>query len=75
VCAKIFQQGGAKSSKIAFSSLETKKTIFFAKILMGKYQTSKSWGSFTLLLTPMPLKLHMTKKLKKITKIYLPISR
>ena len=44
--AKIFLQGGGKSSKITFSPLETKKTIFFAKKLMGKCQTSKSWGGF-----------------------------
>ena len=45
--AKIFLQGGGKSGKITFSPLETKKTIFFAKELMGKCQTSKSWGGFT----------------------------
>jgi len=30
--------GGAKSGKILFSPLETKKTTFFAKSMMGKCQ-------------------------------------
>jgi len=47
VWAKIFLQGVGKSSKIRFSPLETMKTVFFAKKLMGKCQTSKSWGGFT----------------------------
>jgi len=43
--AKIEFAGGAKSGKISFSSLETKKTTFFAKNLMGKCQISKFWGA------------------------------
>jgi len=38
---------GAKSVKISFSPLETKKTTFFAKKLSGKCQISKSWGYLT----------------------------
>jgi len=52
-CSCIYVQGlaknifaeGAKSGKISFSPLETTKTTFFAKRLMGKCQISKSWGA------------------------------
>jgi len=33
-----------KSGKIRFSPLETKKTTFFEKFVMGKCQISKSWS-------------------------------
>jgi len=46
--------GGAKSGKIVFSPLETKKTTFSAKHLMGKYQFSKSWGPCPPLRHPYP---------------------
>jgi len=66
--------GAAKSGKIAFSPLETEKTTFFAKI-DGKM------SNFKILLRPWPplpkplrLKRLIIKKLRKITKIYLPIS-
>jgi len=39
---------------------------------MGKFQNAGA--ALTPLLTPMPLKLLMTKRLGKITQIYLPIS-
>jgi len=51
---------GAKSGKISFLSLETKKTTFFTKQLMGKCQISKSWGPCSP--TPMPLKLFYNRK-------------
>jgi len=41
---------------------------------MGKCQISKSWGGLGPPSDPMPLKLLMAKRLRKITKIYLPIS-
>ena len=61
----------AKSGKITFSPLETKKTTFFAKI-DGKMSDFKILGALDP--TPIPLKLIITKTLRKITKIYLPIS-
>jgi len=60
---------GAKSGKILFSPLETKKTTFFAKHLMGKCQISISWGPCPP--TPMSLKLFIAERLRKITNIYL----
>jgi len=36
--AKNMFAGGAKSGKISFSPLETKKTTFFVKNMMGKCQ-------------------------------------
>jgi len=51
--AKIYLQGG-KSGKISFLPLETRKTTFFAKKLMGKCQISKSWG-------PLPSHTHAPK--------------
>jgi len=36
-----FFQRGTKSGKISFFPLGTKKTIFFAKILLEKYQISQ----------------------------------
>ena len=43
VTIKIFQRG-AKSDEISFFPLETKKTTFFAKNIIKKYETSKSIG-------------------------------
>jgi len=63
--------GMAKSGKITFSPLETKKTTFFAKI-DGKMSDFKILGALDP--TPMPLKLITKKRLRKITKIYLSIS-
>ena len=47
----IFSRGGpkyfcreGKSGKIRFSPLETKKTTFFEKNVMGRCQISKSWS-------------------------------
>jgi len=71
--AKNIFAGWAKSGKISFSPLETKKT-FFAKYFMGKFQISKSWGALPSHPTPMLLKRFITKRLRKITKIYLLIS-
>ena len=66
--------GAAKSGKITFSPLETKKTTFFAKI-DGKMSNFKILVRPWLPLPkPMPLKLLMIKRPRKITKIYLPIS-
>jgi len=59
----------AKSGKILFPPLETKKTTFLAKHFMGKCQISISWGPCPP--TPMPLNLFITERLRKITNIYL----
>jgi len=67
--------GASKSSKFSFSPLATKKKkTFFAKI-DGKM------SNFKILVRPLPplpkpmlLKLLMIKRLRKITKICLPIS-
>jgi len=39
---RVFRE--TKHGEISFFPLETKKTIFFAQNLIGKYQISKSWG-------------------------------
>jgi len=66
--------GAAKSGKITFSPLETRKTTFYAKI-DGKMSNLKVMVRPCLpLLKPMPPKLLMIKRLRKIAKIYLPIS-
>jgi len=67
--------GGNKCGKIWFSPLETKKRPFYQKILYDEKTSNfkilgRPWSP---LLTPMPLKLLMAKRLGKITKIYLPI--
>ena len=66
--------GMAKSGKITFSPLETKKTTFFAKIdgKMSNFKISvRPWPPLS---KPMPLKLLMIQRLRKITKINLPMS-
>ena len=72
--AKYMFAGGAKSGKISFSPLETKKTTFFAKNMMGKCQIKKSLGALLYSPTPMPLKLFITNMPREITKICLLIS-
>jgi len=49
--------GGTKTGKISFFPLETKKTTFLAKNVIGKSQVSKSRGDEALpcLLFPTPL--------------------
>ena len=59
---------GAKSGKISFSPLETKKTTFLQKNSLENVKFQNPGGTLLSLPTPMPLKFHMTKWLKKITK-------
>jgi len=66
-------QGGI-SGKIRFSPLETKRTTLLSKNLMGNVKFQNPGAALAPLPTPMTLKLLMTKRLRKITKIYLLIS-
>jgi len=66
--------GEAKSGKITFSPLEAKKTTFFAQFdgKMSNFKISvRPWPPLPM---PMPLKLLVMQRLRKITKINLPMS-
>jgi len=71
---KIFLQGRPKVAKLHFHHSKLRKQSFLAKT-DGKMSNFKilvrSWPPLP---KPMPLKLLMIKRLRKITKIYLPVS-
>jgi len=62
-------RSGAKSSTILFSPVEIEKTTFLQKISWKNVKFQNLGGGLSPLPTPMLLKLFMTKRLRKITKI------
>jgi len=69
----IFLQEGTNVAKFDCHHSKPGKQPFYQKIWWENVKLQNAGAALAPLLTPMPLKLLMTKRLRKITKIYLPI--
>jgi len=69
----MFLQEGPEVLKLHFRHSKLRKQ-YFCKKIHRKMSNFKILGALAPLPTPMPLKLALTKRLRKITKMYLPTS-